>query len=214
VTFVSKYNPGKSLGSYLGRKDQQHLAAFSASGVRARKNHPRQCEALNRNPPYARCACVARIGSKFCVSHLPFRDQVALDNVRRPQLLKIIETATWEGDRKNAQDRLDAIERRAWRFHQLNIDPRSGPVMIRFACEKDRAKCEAWLKAQGFDLNALSPISGEPLSALAKTRCLFAAMRHVIKKSIDEEKALRGVKRAHRLDKVFFDKLSKASGEP
>jgi hypothetical protein len=204
---LSQASNGHRLGTYLGRKDAQHVAAFIAVGLRAIKNHPRRCEGLKTSPPHERCRCIARIGSRFCVRHLSFDDQVALDNVRRPKLLKIVETSGWAKEREEAQMRLDAIERRAIRFTQIKVDPRIGPVLINFAKPEDRARCEEWLKAQGYPVDAPSPVSGELPSALCLTRCLFAAMRFLIKQNIDEQKAMAGIRRAHRLDSVFFDKL-------
>lgn len=205
---TDKTHPASPLGAHLGSRDPAHIARWVRAGsTAAATGAKRRCEGINRNPPFSRCKKSALRHGTRCSLHTPLREHVAIDDRRRPELLKIVETTRWAPARLAAEAALRAIERRALRFRWLFVDPREPGSLVSFSRDADRHLCEDWLRSIGYDIGKPSPLSGELPSARCIDRCLWAAARFIIKGNITEAKALASVKKAHRDDGRFFERL-------
>lgn len=203
----------RALGPHLGRKDAEHISRWVRAGSAAAASPKRRCEGVIKTPPFRQCKRSALTHGTCCPSHTPLREFVAIDALRRPELLHIAQTSTWEPGRRAAQAALRAMDRRALQFQWVYLDPRAPGATIQFAREADRERCAAWLSSMGFSLDRPSSISKEHPTARCIDRSLWAAARHLLKGNISEAKALISVRRAHRDDARFFAKLALLSAK-
>jgi hypothetical protein len=141
---------------------------------------------------------------------MPIADLVQIDVERQRRFERLAETSTWAEERRRAQRHLVAIERRRLRYVWSYIDPHAPGALIQFASDHDREKCVAWLKSEGWDLDGLSPVTVEPVSACCTDRCLWAAFKYLIKKNITKAHAIVKIKRAHESDRRWHAKRAKA----
>jgi hypothetical protein len=202
--------PGLEAQGYLGCRDRPFVNALAAAGRRALANHSRRCEAITKAPPHGQCRCVPVRGMRFCTAHLPLVDFVRADAERRERFEAIAATSTWAAERAEANLRLVAIERRRLRYVWSYIDPNMPGALVSFANENDELRCIDWLKRQGFDPYGYSPVTNEPVSACCRDRCLWAALKLLIKKNISEKQAMIKVRRAHESERRWHAKLKKA----
>jgi hypothetical protein len=158
------------LGTYLGRRDQEHLSRWHAALMAGRRAAPK-CDALTREGKP--CRRDRLYGANLCSHHLRGRERDALDAKRLERAQRIAA----EGrpiERERALKTVRNIQRRALHRAWLNHPEIEGSTLELSIAEDQRMR--SFLRGElGLDIERPDPVSGQPLTPRATDRARWAA---------------------------------------
>ena len=158
------------LGSYLGRKDRQHIDRWIGAMVAGQRTAPK-CEAVTKQgAPCRRCRLW---GSLRCSTHTRGAMRDAIDQKRLERQTRFAHSGC-VSERERALAQIRAIKRRQLSRLWLR-DPCVEGSTIALSPPDDRRAREFLLASTNLDIDAVDAITGRPLSFRAHDRARWAA---------------------------------------